>query len=215
MALPERVYLPFEGTAIDLHGNTVNVNGAPIYVADTTVGRSVYLHNNDSIAIPNSTAIELSHITVALWLRITSQTNWQIYVSKCVIFSNAFEAGWLFSTCSATENHLDQMGFYINSHTNRVLSGSGTITTGTWYHVAGTHDGATMRLYLNGMLRASQSYAEPILNDRSFGPALRVNTITKGFVSCDCRVKNLRVIDKSLPEHDIRRLMHGFNPLTR
>lgn len=213
--LPERVYFPFEGTAADLHGNTVNVSGTPIYVADTTVGRSVYLHNNESIAIPNSTAIGLARITVAFWLRITSQTNWQIYVSKCVVLPAEFQAGWLFSTCSPTANHLSEIGFYINSHTNAVRSGIGTITTGTWYHVAGTHDGTTMRLYLNGVLRASQSYSEPIYNDRSIAPALRVNTVNSGFVSCDCRVKNLRIIDEALPESDIRLLMHGFNPHTR
>lgn len=213
--LPERVYLPFEGTAIDLHGNTVTVSGTPTYVADTTVGRSVYLHDNNSISVENGNTIELPQITVSFWLKIASQTNWQIYVSKCVIEPTAFMEGWLFSTCSPTENHLGEIGFYINSHANRLLSGNGTITTGTWYHVAGTHDGATMKLYLNGTLRSSQNYASNILNNRSLSSDLRVNAVGSGYVSCDCNIKNLRISDTALPEHDIRRLMHGFNPLTR
>jgi hypothetical protein len=39
----------------------------------------------------------------------------------------------------------------------RLVDGATTVTTGTWYHVVGTYNGSTMKLYVNGQLDASGS----------------------------------------------------------
>jgi hypothetical protein len=43
--------------------------------------------------------------------------------------------------------------------TDTVFSTAGAVQTGVWQHVAGTYDGTTMRVYVNGVLRGTQAHA--------------------------------------------------------
>jgi hypothetical protein len=59
-----------------------------------------------------------------------------------------------------------QVSFYLGasgvfSPANRLLS-NGTVPTDTWTHVVGTWDGTTKRLYINGLLNASELFAGPV-----------------------------------------------------
>ena len=49
---------------------------------------------------------------------------------------------------------------------NNKLNGNKSLTTGQWYHLAGTYDGSTMKIYINGILDVSQSLTG---NVSSFG----------------------------------------------
>ena len=45
------------------------------------------------------------------------------------------------------------------------MTGSTSLTPGQWYHIAAVYDGATEKLYVNGVLDGSQSYSAPIATD--------------------------------------------------
>ena len=62
--------------------------------------------------------------------------------------------GYEFSITNAGKVRLD---LYQSHNQYTTVTGSTTITTGTWRHVAGVFDGNQMRVYLNGVLDGSLS----------------------------------------------------------
>ncbi|TFG50111.1 MAG: LamG domain-containing protein, partial [Candidatus Brocadiia bacterium] len=80
------------------------------------------------------------------------------------------------SSTTAGQWYLDfrptgEVGFSINADANILLSGSGSIMTDTWYHVAGVFDEtAGMKLYIDGAEVKSGTYkTRPADSDRSLG----------------------------------------------
>ncbi len=53
-----------------------------------------------------------------------------------------------------------KLRFFINSYNGNYAEA--TIPMGSWSYAAGTYDGATIKLYVNGVLVASTNYTAPI-----------------------------------------------------
>jgi gliding motility-associated-like protein len=105
---------------------------------------------DDNINIPNHASLNITgDITLEAWARITdeSEVNWVI-----------------------TGKHYDYWLWYEDT-TLRFYAGETNVidtialTTNQWYHVAGTYDGSTMRLYLDGTEVASKPNSVPTSND--------------------------------------------------
>lgn len=91
-------------------------------------------------------------MTIALWVKVNStpaspSTNWWI-ASKGYIFGGWVLNGW--------SNYL---GFKCVGLTpnDSAVSGGITLTDGNWHHIAGTYDGTTISLYVDGVLKDSKS----------------------------------------------------------
>jgi len=86
-------------------------------------------------------------------------------------------------------DHVD-LYFSTDGTNDIILNGVPVLSTGTWYHVAGTYDGAQMKLYLNGSLDASQAQSGTIFNSTG---GLQLGTRTTGTNRFDGAVDEARV----------------------
>jgi len=69
-----------------------------------------------------------------------------------------------------------QFSFYIaNSAIQSVRTGNNFWITNVWYHIVGTYDGSTMRLYVNGVLIDSENVVSAMAD---FGKDLRIGRFT-------------------------------------
>jgi len=128
------------------------------------IGSALHFDGDDFVRIPNSTALEPRTVSVEAWLRskvpyASQEVNPQgiayILAKGAYGCSNASYA--LYTGASGG------LYFYVASSRRFILSpdaGTG-IWDGQWHHVAGTFDGSTVRLYVDGVEVGTGSHVSP------------------------------------------------------
>ncbi|MGB5725661.1 MAG: LamG-like jellyroll fold domain-containing protein [Thiogranum sp.] len=134
-------------TAVDsLGGHDGTLINGPTWGAGQLDGALSFDGNNDYINVPHDDTLSLTTFSISAWIQPTALSGWQIVVSK----SNSTSWNYYLGT-SGSEIAL---GFNNSgSWTEFITSGAG-LSTGQWYHLAGTFDDATGegKVYLNGAL---------------------------------------------------------------
>jgi len=106
-----------------------------------------------SVDIPNGKLEEFParQISVEAWVSLDAGMAWG-GIAACFQDNGDFEKGWLLGY---DESHFS----FALSATGRLtyLKGTSTFQKGQWYHVVGTYDGQTMKLYVNGKLDGSST----------------------------------------------------------
>jgi hypothetical protein len=120
---------------IQYGGNAINFNGT-----------------NAVITIPENSSLDItSAITLEAWVYATKNSSVQDVVSKS---SNTINTGYIFPR---TDDGWAHTVFYLN-----VAGGWKTLSVAypslnAWHHLAATYDGATMSVYVDGVLAGSQA----------------------------------------------------------
>lgn len=100
------------------------------------------------------TALPTREFTVSAWVNLAETLEYGGIIGA-VQDNGPAEKGWLLGyTNDAFYLGLASVGGADDDGKLTYLRGATKITTGRWYHVVGTYDGATMRLYVNGKLDA-------------------------------------------------------------
>ncbi|MDB0037736.1 T9SS type A sorting domain-containing protein [bacterium] len=165
---------------------------------------SSYDFSSNTMAAPNSASLNPNNISIEAWIKADTwaANSWQnVIVSK---------DGW----GSINE------GYTLRSGANGTLSfnfsGAGTwrevaslplMQIGKWYHVAGTYDGAMMRIYINGEEVGTTAYAGSITNgnyDLTIGGATYTTGGTRYF---DGNIDEVRIWSESITEDEIKDYM--------
>src|SRR5437867_209854 len=88
-----------------------------------------------------------------------------------------------------------------SAKSERATIGAQALLVNTWSHLAGTYDGATLKLYVNGVLVASNPFTGPILTSTG---ALRIggNGIWKEFFQG--RIDEVRIYSRALSSTEVQ-----------
>jgi len=145
-------------------------------------GQGAGFSGSSYIDLGNPTSLNVGQISVAYWLQVGSLTADSVPASKYVDGS----ASWIFYIDgSGSSGFHDKIRFTITTDgtaqnwVNKATSDN-VLSTGTWYHVVGTYDGSTVKLYLNGQLQADSTAKSGSLftssSDVKIGTWLPTNT---------------------------------------
>jgi len=116
---------------------------------------------NDYISVPNNAGLNPASLTAAAWI---NAQGWAAESWRGVIVGKDTDVG-------GNKGYALRAG--ANGRLSFVVSANGAwcealtpqvMSAGTWYHVAGTYDGATARAYINGVERASNNCSGPLLH---------------------------------------------------
>jgi predicted phosphodiesterase len=142
---------------------TGKINGSIIgNPAKTTIGPSEgvafngstdWLVLSDDIA-KNRAGLPTRDFSVSAWINLKETTEYGSIIG-CVQDNGNAETGWMLGY--SNDNFyiaLSSKGADDGDGKLTYLKGKSTIKPGYWYHVAGTYDGKTMKLYVNGALEA-------------------------------------------------------------
>jgi hypothetical protein len=113
---------------------------------DGVEGRALRFDGDDWVTLPDRPALEPAHITVEAWFRgDRSPGQWRYIVSKGGKDCEASSYG-LYSASN------EGLGFYVYDGTTYTVSplAARSVWDGRWHHAAGTFDGSTVRLFVDG-----------------------------------------------------------------
>ncbi|WP_171025508.1 LamG-like jellyroll fold domain-containing protein [Hymenobacter jeollabukensis] len=114
------------------------------------------LNGSSSYVQANTVTLNGTALTMECWVRVSAFKASSPFISSVMGVEDGNNAAMLrFGDVGIGSNKL-QFVLTVGT-TQRKLNSVTSFNTNTWYHVAGTFDGSTMRLYVNGVLDGSAS----------------------------------------------------------
>jgi len=187
-------------SVIDLSGNS---NNGSIFQA-TWAGAGKFGSalnfdgSNDMVTVPDASSLDLtSGMTLEAWVRPTATSGWRTIMMKEI-------PGELAYAMYARESSNRPSGWIRVNPTGGSSQSVGAtpgLPTNTWTHVATTYNGSTMKLYVNGALRASKSQTGPMYT--SSGPLTFGGNAVWGEYFAG-RLDEIRIYNRALDQTEIQ-----------
>jgi glucose/arabinose dehydrogenase/PKD repeat protein len=135
-------------------GNAGTISGATRTTGMYGGGLS-FNGTNAWVTVPDANSLDLTKLTISAWVKpAVAQSGWRTVVMKEIPFSGLSYA--LYSNGASPT----PPAIYVDNGVE-VGTGSGPsqLAAGQWAYLAGTYDGTTLRLYVDGVLMASKASA--------------------------------------------------------
>jgi len=192
--------------------DTMNINigtlgtgtSAPTRSTSGKIGNALSFDGNDYVSISDSSTLRPSQITVTAWVK---SSNWSGQTHPMIVAKGVNQEYILWY-----DSEESKFGFRIG---NVAVTSYSTTTPAndTWYHLVGTYDGTTNKIYLNGTLQDSDSYSGGIpANTRPlvFGAGSTSGTSYSNFLNGI--IDNVKIFNRILSSSEIDseyRSIHG------
>jgi len=176
------------------NGNTGTINGAA-WAPQGKYGHALSFNGvSDLVVINGSPALNVSSaMTQEAWVYPTAaQTSWATVLHR--------ETDAYYLHASSPAGSMVPAGGAIFTGTESYLTGSTPIPLNTWTHLALTYDGATMRLYVNGLQVATKSASGSIQNNSN---PLRIGGNVPYGQYFQGRIDEVRVYSRALSASEI------------
>ena len=148
---------------------------------------------NDWVTVADSASLDLSSaLTLSAWVRPASLGGW-----RTILFKEQ-TGGMVYALYGAEDGSHPIGQVFVGGERNAI--GPGSVPVGQWTHLASSWDGATLRLYVDGVLTASTAVAGAV--QPSSGPLrLGGNSVwSEWFAGV---IDEVRIYDRALSAGDI------------
>jgi hypothetical protein len=118
---------------------------------------------DDSVQIADAASLKPANVTVETWVKFNSldtpgasQPGLQYLVFKKNTRTNFFEG---YALIKLRTGGADHFLFIVSSASgvSAIATSTTVVSTGVFYHVAGSYDGSTVKVYVNGVMEAQRS----------------------------------------------------------
>lgn len=189
-----------EGADVRLYdpvsGNNATAVNAPIWesTANCRAGRCLSFNGSTQFAdIGSSPSFNTERITVAAWVHSATTTADLAAISRFV----GADGDWLLDhgSVASTYRFLVRIG-----GVNHLVQSSAGFSVGDWNHLVGTYDGSHLRLYVNGVERASAPIAGRLVANTT---AVRIGNRAANTHHWNGRIDEVRVFGRALSAAEV------------
>ena len=148
-------------TVVDSAGGYNGTRSGGAWTTGKFAGGLSFNGSNDYVSINNATAFQVtSALTITGWVKATGAWGTGTDVDIVLRKGDANPNNWQLAICNGKVECL------LDGNDDGGFKGNTTLSLNTWHHVAGTWDGAKVRIYVNGVLdNTPASKAAPIGTD--------------------------------------------------
>ena len=223
---------PFNGNANDESGNGLNgnVTGALLTVDrnsqvnkafDFDFASASFGQQNDEIYIPYNSQLNVNNITVSVWLNPRSYFWTGDAANPNSVILNRFQY-----TYSTPSGGAWGISFNQSSITASIVGPTGTtggasavsntpLTLNNWHHLVMTYNGANIKLYVDGILSATQSHTAAMNIAGNSGISIGESNQANGYWGhTDGKLDDIAIWNRALTQAEITTLYNGTNPTT-
>jgi len=174
------------------------------------MSRNFDMINNDYIEVGDVPALDLTgdEVTLSAWIRLESAASEGKIIAKWADAGARFQ--YLLST---TDNAGDKCQFAVYDGGIKVVVGTTTLGTGTWFHVAGVYDGSNIRVYCQGVDEGSTAATGNMPNTTA---PVRIGAGSGGLGTedpFDGLIGHCAIWDVGLSANEVQSLASGVSPL--
>ena len=109
---------------------------------------------NDYVSVPDSNSLDLTNkMTIEAWVRPTASSGWRTVMMK----ENGSEMAYGMYARESTNRPSAWLRINPTSGSSYSAGATPALTLNTWTHMASTYDGTTLRLFINGVQRATRA----------------------------------------------------------
>lgn len=189
-------------TTADDSGNGISgtlVNG-PTWVSGKNGSGLNFDGTDDNVNLGTSTIINPIQMSASAWVNPSAPTNnWGVILNRWISGALSYHL----SMGDGTTNN--KLTIYIDTVTGgpKSLSMPGTLSLGTWHHVAFTYDGSNLNLYVDGALSATTTHTG---NIRGTVVDTKVGAQSGNLYHYKGIMDNVRIYDRALSGSEIANL---------
>ncbi|MFO0969605.1 MAG: LamG-like jellyroll fold domain-containing protein, partial [Gemmataceae bacterium] len=177
---------PLDGSVADVvGGNNPSATSAVSFVGGK-IGQGATFGAGGYIDIPDSASLQNQQFTLSAWVQPVAAGVFG--GNGNAIIEKDLNSGSVGSTKMGWDPQTGRFVFVVGDYASQRVFSTNSFSAGQFYHVAGTFDGTTIRLYVNGQLEASLAAPHTVVYDSSIpwtignnGPAFR-NRVWQGVI---------------------------------
>jgi hypothetical protein len=166
---------------------------------------------NDYLRVEHSEALNVTGtagITLAAWYRFENTGDWQNVLIKVAV-DGAHTYPYFLYHLGVSNANVARFYLAFTGGVDAAVTGS-TLTTDTWYHLAATYDGVTMRVYTDGVQTGSVAETRAITTATS---PVHIGAHGTGGEAAKGLVQDARIYNRALSPGEIMAL-YRHDPVT-
>lgn len=171
-------------------GHDATVLGDPVWTFGFTTPALDLDGTGDAVEIPAFAEADTPpELTIAAWIRTDAPAGWRSILDKRDAQADGYDL------------YVDPSGLPFLRVGNQTLTGTTPVNDGQWRHVAGTYDGNTLALYVDGRIETSATVGAIAID--TTGPVLVGENWARGNSYFDGIVDEVRLYDRGLPASQV------------